>query len=239
MRKNFMKMLKIIFAVGALVLSAATSAVPVFTPTYAGKTTSGSDLISGTASGNTLPGYYLWNEESDTAQWHLRWTGLGLNMDPVIWFGGITFQESNLDGTVTEYQFEYAGAHADVVETFLDFSALGFDDVVSFVAATNNDGGIDGISFTLKGNAEIMEFELGSNFLSEVGLPKNVPGSGIYISDELNTPQVTWTNRDYMLNGVVMTGVAQQFEISVPSPATIGMLGAALVFVSFVARVRK
>jgi len=235
-----MKTLKVIFAIAALSLSTLASAA-LFTPSYDGKTTSGTDLISGTASGSTLPGYYLWNEQTDPSQWHLRWTGLGLNMDPVVWFGGIRFQESNLDGTVSDYQLEFSGIHADDVNTNLDVTMMGLggDDFVDWVAATNNSGGIDGFSFTIKNDLEIMQFELGSNFLSD-DVQSNVPGSNIFISDELNTPRVTWTDYTYVdANGDLVNSVAQQFEISVPTPATIGLLGAALVFVSFVARSRK
>ena len=163
--KNFLAATALIFA---------SSASATYTPSFYGVTSSETDLIAGTASGSTDWGYYIWNDKADSKTWNVRWTGLGASESIPTWFGNIQFQESNLDSSFNasnssapnQYQLEFGGAYGDSVNSYLDVSFIGGDDVIDWTARTNNSGGIDGFSFTLTSNVEVLEFELGSSLFS-------------------------------------------------------------------------
>lgn len=212
----------------------AGSASAAFTPTYNGNTVSGTELISGTVSAPTEWGYYIWNEELDPYTWNVRWTGLGLTDALPEWFGGIQFQESSLDGSfdgssnsANGYQLEFSGTYGDSVDANIDVQFAGGDDFINWTAFTNNTGGVDGFSFTLTSDVEVLQFELGgSMFAGMTGIDE--PGNHIFIGEDLETPFVTFT--DY--NG----GTAQQFEVQVSEPTTVALLGLALAGLGFRAR---
>ncbi|MDT0627702.1 PEP-CTERM sorting domain-containing protein [Alteromonas sp. W364] len=227
-----MKLAKTLLIASAFLFAGTASAT--FTPTYYGDTDSATDLIAGTASGSTDWGYYIWNETASPQTWNVRWTGLGLTEQYPEWFGKIQFQESTLDpsfdasnGGANEYQLEFSGTYADSVDGHLDVSFLGGDDIINWTAFTNNTGGIDGFSFTLTDFVEVLEFELGGSMFSNMS-GTDVAGSHIFIGDGLVTPNVTFTD----FNG----GVAQQFEIKVPAPGALGLMGLSILGLALVRR---
>ena len=219
--------------VGAAFLFAG-SASAALTPTYTGNTLSGTELISGTVSAPTQWGYYVWNEALDPYTWNVRWTGLGLAESIPQWFGGIQFQESNLDGSFDAsstgsngYQLEFSGTYADSVNANIDVTFAGGNDFLNWTAYTNNTGGVDGFSFTLTSDVEVLQFELGGSMFAGMS-GSDVAGNHVFIGDGLLTPSVTFT--DY--NG----GIAQQFEVQVSEPTTVALLGLALAGLGFRAR---
>ena len=221
---------KLALTAAALVFSTAALA----TPQYLGDTTSSTALISGTVSAPTEAGYYIWNDEADTSSWHIRWTGIGANINPVSWFGSMTFVTAQLDSPVS-YQFETGGIHGD---TFNAYYIPTLGNFMTWEAATNNTGGVDGIDFSLTGDSELIRLALGTNLYTDssgCGILDDcgVVGSYIFIGDELNSPDVlsyvdSNDGRSY-----------QAFEIPVPEPSIIALFGLGLAGLGFAARRRN
>jgi len=195
-------------------LAAATltvSSVFAFaTPQYNGDTNASS--ISGA---DMSTGYYIWNDESDYSNWHIRWSSEGANSgNSVFWFGKIIFEGGGLTSAL---DFSFEGA--DSFSTTSDF----FDDQLTWTSKTNDTGGIDGIDFTISDKLDVMEFNLGSSLFS--GLTPHhsdpgVAGTNIFIGDEFATPDVLVFEK----NGKTY----QSFEVSVPEPGTLALLGLGL-----------
>lgn len=209
----------IIAGVTLAVASSVSFAGPYLTPAYTGNTVSDTALIP--PSDGVQAGYYLWNEEDNKSIWNLRWTGENAPHSPVNWIGRITFEDSNL-GTYSTYLFENSGTYKDSIVVEEDDFFTG-EDEIKFSAVTNATGGVDGFSFEVLGNYEVMEFTLGSSLWSLPADGKGLDDSlDIFIGSELSTNfQTSWVEN----NGMVY----QQFEIQVPEPSSIALLGLGLL----------
>jgi len=205
--------IKKLIASAALLLASATAFA---TPQYAGETVS-ADITSFSDAG-----YYLWQDDTDSDTWHLRWTGIGADHDPVAWAGNIEFRDSSL-GTTSTFQFETGGIYGDTMGTSYDSFFDAGADVFAWQAATNNTGGVDGIDFTIGSHVELMAISLGSSLFADLTTVFDDPGvasTAIFIGADLASTNVLVSER----NGMMF----QDFEVKVPEPNSIALLGLGL-----------
>ena len=207
-----------------------TSAAAIATPQYYGNTFG--DVTVGDGGKD---GYFLWNDETSPNDWHLRWTAT--NTDPadnvVEWAGNITFRNSTLSST-SEISFEVGGIYGDLMQVNYDDAFSSGEDDFGWIAATTDTGGVDGIDFTLSGDLELMELGLGSSLFSGLDLYQVDPGvtsTGIFIGSGYDSTNVLVSGG----NGMQY----QNFEITVPEPASIALLGLGLAGLGFSRRNKK
>ncbi len=194
-----------LIAAAALVLASVTAFA---TPQFSGETRS-SDITS-----FSNAGYYLWQDDAAPSSWHLRWTGVGAEVNPVSWTGSIIFTNDEL-GVVLGYSFENTEDTVTAITSLIPGS-----DLVVFTSITDNSGGVDGLDFTLTGGTELLEFNLGSSIFTDRGVNLADPGissEGIFIGAGLSGTQVLTSISDGM--------VYQQFEVAVLEPNSIALLG--------------
>jgi len=206
---------------------AISSACAFATPQYIGPTTAD---FSSTATNNYSEfvnngsGYYLWNEEGNESNWHLRWTSNGSNSgNNVNWAGSILFHNDKLD-TYSKFSFENSQ------DTYSQLSIPGLE-IASFTSLTNDSKGIDGVDFTLLAGSELMRFTLGSdlfNGLKEDLTDSGQPAQNIFIGETFAAPNVLISHEGGM--------TYQSFEVSVPEPGTLALLGLGLAGLGFARR---
>jgi hypothetical protein len=209
--------IKSLFLAAAMSIAAFSASA---TPQYTGNTF-GTPI---TGNGNDT-GYYLGNYESSPTNWFLRWTDTSGSSTNPNWFGSIVFKNFQLD-TFEEFQF----SNKDSSNGFSSASQQFFE----WTAKTNTSGGIDGIDFVLKGGVALMEFNLGSSLFA--GLDQNLLDPGvdsqmIFIGGK----DGTYGNPKVLVKANGNARI-QSFEIAVPAPGALALMGLGLIGISFARR---
>jgi hypothetical protein len=211
--------IKSLFLAAAMSIAAFSASA---TPQYTGNT-----FGTGITGTNNDSGYYLGNNELSPNEWFVRWTdtsGSGVNAE---WFGDIVFENFQL-GTFSSFSFENT-------QDTLTVDNGNTSDKLSWTSITNSTGGIDGFKFTLTGGMELLEFNLGSSLFAALTLELDDPGVDsqmIFIGGKdgvYGNPKVlVKANRD--------GDKIQSFEIQVPAPGALALMGLGLIGISFARR---
>ncbi|MCG8315123.1 MAG: PEP-CTERM sorting domain-containing protein [Pseudomonadales bacterium] len=161
-------------------------------------------------------GYYIWSNDDQT-EWSVRWTannnGSSVWGD---WYGSIEF--GGLDVTSTTPVLFEAG-HSDDVDLY-DLSFVGLNEFIVFEGYAGPHW--DGFDFTIDEaiTGEVIGFNLGSSLFS-FDANGEQEGVGIFIGEEYASTQVLVQD---------MRGrTTQNFEISVPEPASLGIFALGLL----------
>lgn len=194
----------------ALCLSTTTQALPI----YSGDTAANFGTNPGSAASNAA-GYYLWSNNTYD-EWSVRWTGN--DFGTVLrgdWGGQVALTDLS-SGSVVDVRFE--ARQSDATYVFQDVG--GVDDFINFDGYAGS--GYDGFNFSLNTQYyAVLNFSLWStNFVGLTPSASPVEATGIYIGQAFDAPMV-----DVVQHG---EKVVQNFQVSVPEPSTIALLGLGL-----------
>jgi hypothetical protein len=194
----------------ALSLSTTTQALPI----YSGETAANFGTNPGMAASNAA-GYYLWSNDSYD-EWSVRWTGNDFGTVLRGDWGGQVALSDLTSGSVVDVRFEVN--QSDATYVFQDVG--GIDDFINFDGFAGS--GYDGFNFSLNTQYyAVLNFSLWStNFVGLTPSASPVEATGIYIGQAFDAPMV-----DVVQHG---EKVVQNFQVSVPEPTTIALLGLGL-----------
>ncbi|MES9833518.1 MAG: PEP-CTERM sorting domain-containing protein [Candidatus Thiodiazotropha sp. DIVDIV] len=198
-------------AITALCLSTVTQALPIFS----GETAADFRTNPGGAASNAA-GYYIWSNDTYD-QWAVRWTGNDFGTVLRGDWGGQVALTDLASGSVVDVRFE--SRQSDATYVFQDVG--GIDDFINFDGFAGS--GYDGFNFALNTqHYAVLNFSLWStNFTGLTPSSSPVEATGIFIGQDFNAPMV-----DVVAQG---DKVVQNFQVSVPEPSTIALLGLGLV----------
>lgn len=224
-----MKDLTKVAVVATVFVSGAAFATPQYTGNTFGPTQFDSLAPGDAVSSGTDDGYYIWNDQNSVNSWHIRWTSPNQTSNPS-WYGSVELSDAyNQSGDVLEFSME--GADSLTVNDVQNFS---------WEAVTNTAGNYDGIDFTVTDystvgyvlgfNLGMSFFEIGENGVTGATSDPGVESTNIFLGSALESTNVLVTESAPFSTDQFPKANAtyQSFEVQVPEPSTLALLGLGL-----------